>query len=337
VIGIIGGSGFIGTALAQALAIEGHPVRLVDLAPSRSYPDRWISADVRDLPALSGAVAGCTTLYHLAGAHRDDVRPLALYHEVNVRGAEHACAAAEAHGIGRIVFVSSVAVYGLAEGELDESAPLRPGSEYGRSKVAAEQVLRTWAAHGPERSLTIVRPTVVFGPRNRGNVFELLAQVARGRAIVIGDGRNRKSLAYVANLADFLVYALRFGPGVHVYNYADKPDLDMNRLVALAGEALGVPRRPLRVPYPLGLGVGLGHDLVARLSRRTFAVSAARIRKYAASTRFANHRCLASGFRPRHDLHEALVATIRFEFGHRTAAEREWALPPPEARERHVA
>jgi nucleoside-diphosphate-sugar epimerase len=207
-------------------------VRLVDLAPSRSYPDRWISADVRDLPALSGAVAGCTTLYHLAGAHRDDVRPLALYHEVNVRGAEHACAAAEAHGIGRIVFVSSVAVYGLAEGELDESAPLRPGSEYGRSKVAAEQVFRTWAAHGPERSLTIVRPTVVFGPRNRGNVFELLAQVARGRAIVIGDGRNRKSLAYVANLADFLVYALRFGPGVHVYNYADKPDLDMNRLVA---------------------------------------------------------------------------------------------------------
>ena len=335
-IGIIGGSGFIGTALARALSLEGRPVRLIDHSPSRTYPDRWMSADVRDLPALSAAVAGCATLYHLAGAHRDDVRPPSLYHDVNVRGAEHVCAVAEAHRIERVVFVSSVAVYGLADRELDETAPLHPYNEYGRSKQEAEQVFRGWAARAPERSLTIVRPTVVFGPRNRGNVFELLTQIARGRTIVIGDGRNRKSLAYVGNVADFLVHALSFGPGVHVYNYADKPDLDMNHLVALAGEALGVRRRPLRVPYGLGLGVGLGYDLVARLSRRSFAVSAARIRKYAASTRFANDRCLASGFRPRHDPHDAFVATIRFEFGHRAASGREWALSPPKAGERQV-
>ena len=335
-IGIIGGSGFIGTALAQALAVEGRPVRLIDHAPSRTCPDRWMPADVRDVSALSAAVAGCATLYHLAGAHRDDVRPVTLYHDVNVRGAENVCAAAEAHRIGRIVFVSSVAVYGPADRDLDEAAPLRPDHEYGRSKLAAEQAFRAWAAGAPERSLTIVRPTVVFGPHNRGNVFELLKQIARGRTIVVGDGRNRKSLAYVENLADFLVHALGFGAGVHVFNYADKPDPDMNHLVALAGRALGVRQRPLHVPYPLGLAVGLGCDLVAWLSRRSLTVSAARIRKYAASTRFANDRCLASGFRPRHDLHEALVATIRSEFGHRTASGREWALSPPKAGERHV-
>ena len=333
-IGIIGGSGFIGTALAQALAVEGRPVRLIDHAPSRTCPDRWMPADVRDVSALSAAVAGCATLYHLAGAHRDDVRPVTLYHDVNVRGAENVCAAAEAHRIGRIVFVSSVAVYGPADRDLDEAAPLRPDHEYGRSKLAAEQAFRAWAARAPERSLTIVRPTVVFGPHNRGNVFELLAQIARGRTIVIGDGRNRKSLAYVGNVADFLVHALRFGAGVHVYNYADKPDLDMNHLVALAGEALGVRHQPLRVPYAVGLGVGFGYDLVARLTGRSLAVSAARIRKYAASTRFANGRCLASGFRPRHDLHDALVATIRSEFGQRATAGREWALSP-KAGERH--
>ena len=247
-IGIVGGSGFIGTVLARTLSAEGRPVRLIDRAPSRAYPERWRPADVRDLLALSAAVAGCTTLYHLAAEHRDDVRPATRYHDVNVRGAEHLCAAAEAHRIERILFVSSVAVYGAADHELDEAAPLRPYSEYGRSKVAAEQVFCRWAARAPGRSLTIIRPTVVFGPGNRGNVFELIAQIARGRTIVIGDGCNRKSLAYVENLADFLVHALRFGPGSHVYNYADKPDPDMNGLVTL--DRGGARRRPRAAAAP---------------------------------------------------------------------------------------
>jgi nucleoside-diphosphate-sugar epimerase len=331
-IGIIGGSGFIGTALARTLAAQGHAIRVIDLEPSRAYPDLWRRADVRDLPALSDAVAGCTTLYHLAAEHRDDVRPATLYHDVNVGGAHHVCAAAEAHGIDRIVFTSTVAVYGDADRELDETAPLRPFNEYGRTKAQAEEVFRDWAARAPERSLVIVRPTVVFGPGNRGNVYTLLAQIARGRAIVIGDGQNRKSLAYVENVADFLAHALTFEPGVQVYNYADKPDPDMNQLVSLAGQTLGVGGgRPLRLPYGLGLGAGLGCDLMARLTGRRFPVSSARVRKYAANTQFANARCLATGFTPRHDLNAALVAVIRQEFGRPAAAGKDWAFAPPEA------
>jgi nucleoside-diphosphate-sugar epimerase len=331
-IGIIGGSGFIGTALARTLAAQGHAIRVIDLEPSRAYPDLWRRADVRDLPALSDAVAGCTTLYHQAAEHRDDVRPATLYHDVNVGGAHHVCAAAEAHGIDRIVFTSTVAVYGAADRELDETAPLRPFNEYGRTKAQAEEVFRDWAARAPERSLVIVRPTVVFGPGNRGNVYTLLAQIARGRAIVIGAGQNRKSLAYVENVADFLAHALTFEPGVQVYNYADKPDPDMNQLVSLAGQTLGVGGgRPLRLPYGLGLGAGLGCDLMARLTGRRFPVSSARVRKYAANTQFANARCLATGFTPRHDLNAALVAVIRQEFGRPAAAGKDWAFAPPEA------
>jgi nucleoside-diphosphate-sugar epimerase len=337
VIGIIGGSGFIGTALARALSLEGAAVRLIDRTPSCNRSDPWRAADVRDVSSLSAAVAGCATLYHLAAEHGDDVRPATLYHDVNVKGAEHVCAVAQAHRIERIVCASSVAVYGAADHALDETAPLRPESAYGRSKARAEEVFCGWAARAPERSLTIVRPTVVFGPGNRGNVFRLMAQIARGRTIVIGDGRNRKSLAYVENLAGFLVHALTFGPGVHVYNYADTPALDMNQLVALAAQALGVRRRPLHLPYGLGLGLGLGCDLLACLSARRLALSAVRVRKYAASTEFANAKCLASGFRPRHDLRDALVATLRHEFKPQAAPGREWAPLSPEAGERRVA
>ncbi|MGH6884464.1 MAG: NAD-dependent epimerase/dehydratase family protein [Geminicoccales bacterium] len=331
-IGVIGGSGFIGTALVRALKQSGHEVRIIDRAPSKAYPEAWTEVDVRDRAALTTAVAGCTTLYHLAAEHRDDVRPATLYHDVNVTGAEHVCAAAAARRIDRIVFTSTAAVYGAADREIDETAPLRPFNEYGRTKLQAEQVFRDWAAGAPERSLTVVRPTVVFGPDNRGNVYTLLAQIARGRAIVIGDGRNRKSLAYVENVADFLVHALSFPPGVAVYNYADKPDPDMNQLVTLAGQAVGWGRtRPIRLPYAFGLGVGLACDLIARPTGRRFAVSAARVRKYRANSQFANARCLATGFTPRHELYDALVAVIRHEFAPGTAAGKEWAFAPPEA------
>jgi GlcNAc-P-P-Und epimerase len=315
-IGVIGGSGFIGSALVRALRRSGHEVRIVDRAPSEAYPEAWVEADVRDRAALTAAVAGCTTLYNLAAEHRDDVQPASLYYQTNVTGAEHVCAAAEAHGIDRIVFTSTVAVYGASAREIDESAPLRPFNDYGRSKLQSEGVFRAWGSHGPGRSLTIVRPTVVFGPDNRGNVYTLLAQIARGRPVVVGDGRNRKSMAYVENVAELLVHALAFGPGVHIYNYADKPDLDMNELIALAVATLGNRHaRSIRIPYLLGLGVGLAADLAARLTGRRFPVSAIRVRKYRANTQFSNSRVVATGFVPRHGLRDALTATIRHEFG----------------------
>ena len=88
VIGVIGGSGFIGSALVRGLKQAGHEVRIIDRAPSQAYPDAWIEVDVRDCDALQRACRGCDVLYNLAAEHRDDVRPLELYHQVNVVGAQ---------------------------------------------------------------------------------------------------------------------------------------------------------------------------------------------------------------------------------------------------------
>jgi nucleoside-diphosphate-sugar epimerase len=330
VIGVIGGSGFIGSALVRALQQAAHPVRIIDRAASQAYPDAWIGTDVRDRDALQRACRGCEVLYNLAAEHRDDVRPPELYQQVNVLGAHHTCEVAEQLGIERLIFTSTVAVYGLHEGEADETVATRPFNEYGRTKLEAEHVFRAWAERGTGRSLTIVRPTVVFGPDNRGNVYTLLEQIARGRSIVVGDGRNRKSMAYVENVADALVHVLTRGPGVHVFNYADKPDLDMNELTALARAALGDRHaRAMRIPYVLGVGAGAISDLAARLTGRRFPVSAIRVRKYRANTQFANARVLATGFVPRHALRDALIATIRQEFGSPVGGASPWRTASP--------
>lgn len=315
-IAIIGGSGFIGTALVRVLLAQGHAVRIIDTQPSEAFAHAWVRADVRDPQALAAALEGAEVIYSLAAEHRDDVRPRSLYHDVNVRGAAHVVEAAEAHGIQRIVFTSTVAVYGAAEHELDETAPARPFNEYGRTKLKAEQVYRDWAERTADRSLTIVRPTVIFGPGNRGNVYTLLSQFARRRAAIIGNGRNRKSMAYVENVADFLAFSLSFGPGIHIYNYADKPDMDMNELAALAHRTLRPEgTRPPHIPYALALALGLGFDSVAAFTGLTFPVSRVRIRKYCANTQFANARVQASGFQPKHSLRDALLRTMREEFG----------------------
>jgi GlcNAc-P-P-Und epimerase len=325
-VGVIGGSGFIGSWLVEALRREGYEVRIIDIEPAERFPKLTVHADVRDRKALLEACRGCDVLYNLAAEHRDDVRPRERYHQVNVQGAENTCVVAAELGIDRIIFTSTVAVYGIPEGEVDERAPLNPFNDYGRTKLVAEEVFRSWAEQSPQRSLAIIRPTVVFGPGNRGNVYVLLQQIVSGRSVIIGNGHNRKSMAYVGNVADFLMHALRFGPGVHVYNYVDKPDIDIKGLLTLVNQTLGTSGT-LRIPYAAGLAAGMACDLAARLTGRQFPISAVRVRKYAASTQFAAERALGTGFKPPYALRDALVDTIRHEFVMKAGLSSQTSVP----------
>jgi nucleoside-diphosphate-sugar epimerase len=315
---IIGSAGFIGTSLHRALANTGlaGAVTTVDLLPDANSVDHHAYDIARD-DILSGPVAdrAIGTIIHLAAAHRDDIRPLSIYHDVNVTGAENVCALADKTGAKRIVFTSSVAVYGFAEANTGEDGKLLPFNEYGRTKALAEEVFRKWQAEDPEgRGLVIVRPTVVFGEGNRGNVYNLLRQIASGAFVMIGDGTNRKSMAYVENVAAFLSHALSFGPGLHIYNYIDKPDFEMNDLVALARTSLGKSAAPgVRLPKGVGMVIGHAADVVARITGRSLPVSAIRVEKFCATTQF-DTRVSETGFVPPVPLRDGLARTIQSEF-----------------------
>ena len=196
-----------------------------------------------------------------------------------------------------------------------EGGQTNPFNEYGRSKLAAEAVYREWQAERPEqRSLVILRPTVVFGERNRGNVYNLLRQVASNRFVMVGGGTNRKSIAYVENVAAAIEHCMGFGPGIYVYNYVDKPDFSMNELV---GEVRRMLRRPatgkIRLPYWFGYSIGGLLDCVARLSGRKFPVSAVRVKKFCSDTVF-DSSIGDTGFRAPVPITAALQRTITSEF-----------------------
>ncbi len=314
-INIIGGSGFIGTRLCTLLARDGINFTIIDKVMGDAFPQRTVVADVRSVEALRSAVSENAILINLAAEHRDDVKPRSLYDEVNVDGARNICAVAREKNVRTIVFTSSVAVYGFAPLDTDERGTIAPFNDYGRTKHEAESIFRAWQAEDPsKRALVIVRPTVVFGEQNRGNVYNLLRQIASGRFVMIGSGQNRKSMAYVENIAAFLKLALAFGPGVHVYNYIDKPDFTMNELVGSVNRILGKPEKiGVRLPYAVGYAIGKAFDLVAALSGRRFAVSSIRVKKFCSNSMFGTS-VEKSGFAAPVSLAEALARTVRHEF-----------------------
>lgn len=314
-IAVVGGSGFIGTRLCQTLQQAGLPFRIVDKRISETFPGSTVIADVTQVDGLQEALRDCDVIINLAAEHRDDVRPRSLYDEVNVQGARNVCDAADALGIEKILFTSSVAVYGFAPPDTGEDGEISPFNDYGRTKAEAEVIYREWHCTAPEnRTLVIIRPTVVFGERNRGNVYNLLKQIASGVFVMIGDGTNRKSMAYVGNVAAFLRHMVEMPPGVHVCNYVDKPDFDMNSLVMLARSTLNMSNRWLpRLPYAAGYTAGGVFDLLAFISKRTFPVSRIRVRKFCATTQFSS-AAKSYEFQPPYSLQEGLERTLKSEF-----------------------
>jgi nucleoside-diphosphate-sugar epimerase len=312
---VIGGSGFIGTRLAKRLTKTCKSFSIIDKAPSRAFSGHVQLTDVRNLDALRQTIPDNASLINLAAEHRDDVRPLSLYDEVNVGGARNLCTVAREKNVRTIVFTSTVAVYGFAPIGTDESGKLAPFNDYGRTKYEAEQVFTAWQAEAPgERTLVIIRPTVVFGEQNRGNVYNLLRQIASGRFVMVGKGENRKSMAYVENITAFIEYSLSFKPGVHVYNFIDKPDFTMNRLVGVVKRILGHDEKiGFRLPYFVGYAIGKGFDLIAAITGKRFSISSIRVKKFCANSVY-NTAIDKTGFVPPVPLAQALEQTIRHEF-----------------------
>lgn len=204
---IIGGSGFIGTRIVDHFTqFKGYDFRIVDIRDSHFFNDITTIGDVRDQQQMDSALAGTDLVILLAAQHRDNVTPTSLYYDTNVGGMRTTLRAMERNGVKRILFFSSVAVYGINKDNPDETSPKDPFNHYGKSKWQAEQLLQEWHTMHADWNINVVRPTVTFGERNRGNVYNLLHQIQSRHFLMVGNGRNRKSMAYVGNIVAFVCH-----------------------------------------------------------------------------------------------------------------------------------
>lgn len=318
-IAIIGGSGFVGTRLINLLKQDSshYECSNIDLLPSHFFNDITTIGDVRDLQQMERLLKGMDLVVLLAAQHRDDVSPVSLYYDTNVGGMQNTLKAMEKNGIKRLIFFSSVAVYGLNKPNPNEEHPVDPFNHYGKSKWQAEEELQKWYEKHPDWNINIVRPTVIFGERNRGNVYNLLKQISSGKFLKIGKGENKKSMAYVGNIVAFVKYLIEnVKTGYNVFNYIDKPDKNMNELVQVVSKVLNKQIPSVRVPYALGMLGGYGFDLLAKLTGKKLTISSVRVKKYCATTQFDATKAHSTGFKAPYSLDEGLKRTLEFEFLH---------------------
>lgn len=315
---MIGASGFVGTRLIDLLKTEaGYELKNVDLLPSPFFNDITVIGDVREQEQMDRELKDSDVVVLLAAQHRDDVSPVSLYYDTNVGGMEVTLKAMEKNGCKRIVFFSSVAVYGLNKNNPDENHEKDPFNHYGKSKWQAEQVLQKWYESHPDWNVNIIRPTVIFGERNRGNVYNLLSQISGGKFLRVGKGTNRKSMAYVGNIVAFVKYMIEeCQEGYNVFNYIDKPDFTMNELVDLVENVLGKHIPAVHFPYWLGMAGGYCFDLLAKITGKKLAISSVRVKKFCATTEFDSSKMLSTGFKAPYTLKEGLSRTLEFEFLH---------------------
>jgi nucleoside-diphosphate-sugar epimerase len=143
-------------------------------------------------------------------------------------------------------------------------------------------------------------------------VYNLLKQISSGKFIMVGNGQNKKSMAYVENVAGFISHCIdqKF-KGYHVFNYIDKPDLTTKQLVKHAEAALGKKIFPIKIPYLIGYSGGLFLDIVSKITKYKFSISAVRVKKFCATTQFSSVTIQNTNYTPKKTLAEALEITIK--------------------------
>lgn len=260
---VTGATGLLGSHVVERFVAEGWQVRALVRDPAAA---RWLegagaelhAGDVLDAAAFARAARGCDTIAHGAAAifSREGWEG---YRRANVAGTANAIDAAVANGT-RLVQVSSVAVYGpgtryRADGrKTDEDTPFAPlpgHGLYARSKRESEElVLR--AHRGGRIWATAVRPSVIYGRRDRQFTPRIARLVRRGIVPLVASGRSTMSLVHAANVADGVYRAaITDAAGGRAYNLADDFPVTVRDFFRYAAEGLGVRVRFVPVPLPL--------------------------------------------------------------------------------------
>jgi len=213
---VTGGAGFLGINLVRYLLARGHEVTSLDVVPF-DYPERdritEVVGDIRDRAAVDCAMGGCDLVVHCAAA-----LPLYKPEEIfstDIDGTRTVLESALAHGLARVVHVSSTAVYGIPDHHpLVEDDPLQGVGPYGEAKVKAEAVCAEFRPRG--LTVPIIRPKSFIGPERLG-VFALFYDWAKdGHGFpMIGSGDNRYQLCDVEDVCQ-AIYLAATGPAEKV-------------------------------------------------------------------------------------------------------------------------
>lgn len=317
---IFGGTGFIGSHFAEYLIHNElvDEVYLADIRPMRTFFSfdknriHYIELDVRKLIAAEKLPRDVTLVANFAAVHREPGHEDSEYYETNLYGAENICAWAEAVGCKNIIFTSSIAPYGHSEVTKDESSLPVPVSAYGGSKLVAEKIHMCWQnGDAVNRHLVIVRPGVVFGPGEGGNVSRLVKAVLHRYFFYMGNKDTRKAGVYVKELCNAMWWVLQrqdtAGEYVSLFNMSMNPGPTIQDYADTVCKVAGVKRWIPSFPYRVLWVTAYLIDVVARPLGIKHPFSPVRIRKLIRSNNILPSYLVKNNYPYRYTLETAFV------------------------------
>lgn len=324
---LFGGSGFIGSYLAVELLQENIAQKVV-IADQSVNTEHWpeqlkkyladglvqiVAIDVREPINSSTLPTSADLIVNLAAVHREPGHEAAEYFATNLPGSENVCNWARQVNCKQIIFTSSIAVYGASEDaaqQKDESTLPMPNTPYGISKLVAEKIHQAWQAEDSNRKLLIVRPGVIFGPGEKGNVTRMVRGILSNYFVFSGNKQMRKAGGYVKELCSAIVWMYKLqqdnNQGISLFNFSMEPTPMLEEYATAIQQTAGRSRYIPSLPLGLLMAAASGWFLLHKLVGRTTDINPTRISKLRRSNFIVPKVLVDSGYQYKYDLKKAM-------------------------------
>ncbi len=314
---IFGGAGYIGRNLLSHLVRENlfELIYIFDIQDLKGF-DKSIEEgkvvfkylDVRE--PISTSIRNIdlenSWIFNFAAIHREPGHEYQEYFDTNIPGAENINAFARKTGVKNLFFTSSIAPYGRSLYQRTEASTLYPETAYGISKGFAERIHQEWLAEDETRRLIIVRPSVIFGPKDPGNVYRMIKALKKGTFVLPNGGNIIKGYGYVYGLIESMIFTVNKLDRFIVYNYAENPVVPLKDMVRIAKEELGYTKPTIKLSVKtlafIAFFVQKGFKLIGKKSD----IHPVRVKKAGFPTNIKPQYLIDHGFEFKYDFKNAL-------------------------------
>ncbi len=273
---VTGGTGLLGSHIVEQLCKRGRRVRALvrrgsDTSWLKTQPVEICEGDITLPESLTKACEGVTRVYH-AAARVGDWGPWEEFQQISIDGTKNLLEAATGAGVKRFLHISSISAYGHVDGDglvIDESAPLgqclNKWSYYSRAKVAAEALV--WAASRAGKiEVSVIRPSWLYGPRDRATLARMVTALRAGKTKLIGDGTNRLNVVHAANVAEASILAAESEAGIgEAFNCSNDGVMTQAGYFNAIAAAIGEKPVTKTVPYKVAKTAALMFEIVGHL------------------------------------------------------------------------
>lgn len=311
---IFGGSGYIGKNMLAFFLNENifEQYFVCDINHLDGFEDisnvTYVKIDVRKNINLDVNEMDISQswIFNFAAIHREPGHGYKEYFDTNIPGAEHINKFARETGIKNIFFTSSIAPYGRSLYERTEQSTLYPETAYGISKALAEKIHQQWLAEDKSRRLVIVRPSVIFGPKDPGNVYRMIKALKKGTFVLPNGGDIIKGYGYVYGLVESILFTMNRKERLIIYNYAENPLVSLKEMAFIVKEELGYKKPTVKLSVNVLMFIAFLFQNSLKIIGKKSDIHPVRVKKAGFPTNIKPQYLIDNDFQFKYDFRKAL-------------------------------